>query len=113
MKFSKFQIAACLAVALTLFASLLSQPALAQNFSVLYTFTGGTDGGGGPEDIDTALIQDEAGNLNGTTIAGGDLSCPPALSQPGCGVVFKLDPQPGGKLPWHTWLLEPPLDVMP
>jgi uncharacterized repeat protein (TIGR03803 family) len=58
---------------------------------VLYTFTGGTDGGGYPISIDTALIQDDGGNLYGTTIVGGDLSCPASFTQPGCGVVFKLD----------------------
>jgi uncharacterized repeat protein (TIGR03803 family) len=91
MKFSKFQIAACLAAALTLVASLLSQPALAQNFSVLYTFTGGTDGGGTGVSITPVLIQDNEGNLHGTTAAGGDLSCAVWIHQAGCGVVFKLD----------------------
>jgi uncharacterized repeat protein (TIGR03803 family) len=50
---------------------------------VLYTFTGGKDGGnpfGG-------LIQDAAGNLYGTTTYGGDLSCNNGF---GCGTVFKL-----------------------
>jgi uncharacterized repeat protein (TIGR03803 family) len=51
---------------------------------VLYSFTGGTDGGlprGG-------LISDAAGNLYGTTTAGGDLSCEPTS---GCGTVFKVN----------------------
>ena len=53
--------------------------------SILYAFTGGTDGGNpGP-----ALVRDAAGNFYGTTYRGGDLSCDSYL--PGCGVVFKLD----------------------
>ena len=53
--------------------------------TVLYTFTGGTDGGtpfGG-------LVRDASGNFYGTTIYGGDPSC--NLSTNGCGTVFKVD----------------------
>jgi len=46
--------------------------------TVLYTFTGGNDGGI-PE---AAVIRDSAGNLYGTTADGGTA---------GCGVVYKLD----------------------
>jgi uncharacterized repeat protein (TIGR03803 family) len=55
-------------------------------FSVLYTFTGGADGGAPVAD----LVRDSAGNLYGTASLGGDLtgSCAPA----GCGVVFEVDP---------------------
>jgi uncharacterized repeat protein (TIGR03803 family) len=53
--------------------------------TVLYTFTGGADGGS----PDTGLIRDAAGNLYGTTMQGGDLQACPYL---GCGTVFKLDP---------------------
>lgn len=56
------------------------------NETLLYTFTGGTDGAspvGG-------LILDDVGNLYGTTYFGGAEPCPE--SQYGCGVVFKLDP---------------------
>src|ERR1700692_3831409 len=35
------------------------------------------------------LVKDLAGNLYGTTRAGGDLSCDPGI---GCGTIFKLDP---------------------
>jgi uncharacterized repeat protein (TIGR03803 family) len=54
------------------------------NFTVLYTFTGGTDGGL-PE---AGLVMDTSGNLYGDAGAGGDLSCVPPS---GCGVVFKID----------------------
>jgi uncharacterized repeat protein (TIGR03803 family) len=51
---------------------------------VLYTFTGGNDGG-----TPGALIQDAKGNLYGNTNTGGDLSCGQGS---GCGVVFELTP---------------------
>ncbi len=51
--------------------------------TVLYSFTGGPDGGN-PE---CRLIRDSAGNLYGTTTHGGILEC----GGSGCGVVFKLD----------------------
>jgi uncharacterized repeat protein (TIGR03803 family) len=60
--------------------------------TILYNFTGGADGsfpGGG-------VILDSAGNLYGTTIAGGSSDC-------GCGVVFKLSPQTDGS--WKYTLL--------
>jgi len=51
--------------------------------NVLYSFTGGPDGG-----IPMAgLLRDPAGNLYGTTYYGGDLSC---NSGTGCGTVFEL-----------------------
>ena len=54
-------------------------------YTVLHAFKGGEDGAG-----PLALIRDEAGNLYGTTVEGGDLACP---DDPyGCGTVFKLDP---------------------
>lgn len=58
------------------------------NFTVLYEFTGSTNGDGaepGP-----ALVQDSAGNLYGTTGIGGTGNCPTYFG--GCGVVFKIDP---------------------
>jgi|HubBroStandDraft_5_1064220.scaffolds.fasta_scaffold02498_4 uncharacterized repeat protein (TIGR03803 family) len=57
----------------------------AGKLTVLHAFTGGTDGGQ-PE---AALIQDDVGNLYGTTTVGGDLSC--GYGGLGCGVVFKVD----------------------
>ena len=53
--------------------------------SVLYSFTGGSDGGSPT----TTLMLDAKGNLYGTTSAGGDSN--------GDGVVFKLTPKSGGK----------------
>jgi len=54
--------------------------------TVLYTFTGGPDGG-----LPSAnLVRDGAGNLYGTTVGGGDPSCQPFVGG-GCGVVFKVD----------------------
>jgi uncharacterized repeat protein (TIGR03803 family) len=50
--------------------------------TVLYTFTGRTDGGS----PSSALIMDKAGNFYGTASIGGNLNC----GQYGCGVVYKL-----------------------
>jgi uncharacterized repeat protein (TIGR03803 family) len=52
--------------------------------SVLYTFSGGNDGGGPLG----GLIMDTAGNLYGTAAQGGDLS----VCFAGCGLVFKVTP---------------------
>jgi uncharacterized repeat protein (TIGR03803 family) len=57
--------------------------------SVLYSFSGGTDGFG----VSSGLIRDQAGNFYGTTVAGGisNAACtgdgPPGT----CGIVYKLD----------------------
>src|SRR5438132_6801234 len=64
--------------------------------TVLYTFTGGGDGRYPSGD----LIQDSAGNLYGTTYAGG-ASC--ISSGIGCGVVFKLDPTTGKETVLYTF----------
>lgn len=53
--------------------------------TVVYSFTGGLDGGN-PQG---GLVRDFAGNLYGTTSKGG-IGC--SGPEPGCGVVFKLDP---------------------
>src|SRR5271157_94942 len=52
--------------------------------TVLYSFTGGADGGRPV----AGLVQDAQGNLYGTTASGGDLAC---LAPYGCGTVFKVD----------------------
>jgi uncharacterized repeat protein (TIGR03803 family) len=75
-----------LIVAAVLMIGLMSAArfAQAQTFSVLYAFTGGTDGG----QPYAGLIVDNNGNLYGTTTEGGSglLGCPK-----GCGTVFKVD----------------------
>jgi uncharacterized repeat protein (TIGR03803 family) len=59
------------------------------NFSVLYTFTGFADGAGARSN----MVFDSAGNLYGTTQAGGvSYYCPVESGATGCGVVFKLSP---------------------
>jgi uncharacterized repeat protein (TIGR03803 family) len=76
-------------------ATLLAVSALAQDSEkVLHTFTGGKDGGFGG----TQLVADSAGNLYGTTFAGGNKSaeCAVYTGLHGCGVVFKLSPTEGG-----------------
>jgi len=56
--------------------------------TVLYTFQGGADGGI-PQG---ALVRDDAGNLYGTTLIGGDFSSQACLNYVnGCGVIFKVD----------------------
>ena len=70
--------------------------------TVLYSFTGGTDGAYPATD----LVRDEAGNLYGITHGGGDLSGDPSCTAffgfPGCGVVFKLD-QTGNETPLYAF----------
>jgi len=56
------------------------------NESILYNFTGGTDGAW----PSAGLVQDWQHNLYGTTSAGGQAGC--GASRSGCGVVFKLSP---------------------
>lgn len=57
-------------------------------YSVLHTFTGGTDGSF-PQGN---LIQDAGGNIYGETTSGGDSSCVFPGMQPGCGTIFEYDP---------------------
>ena len=72
-------------VVVIVLALVTTYPAQAQRYRVLYTFTGGTDGGISY----AALVRDKAGNLYGTTSIGGDVSC----DVMGCGTVFKLGPR--------------------
>jgi uncharacterized repeat protein (TIGR03803 family) len=95
-------IATTLFSALAIPVQLAGQNALGLKYTVLYTFTGRTDGAG-PYQID--LIRDEQGNLYGTTSVGGDLSACGGFF-PGCGVVFKVDPQ-GNYAVLHTFTDNP------
>jgi uncharacterized repeat protein (TIGR03803 family) len=75
--------------ALFLIAGALALGCSGQTFSVLYTFSGGADGGYPQYG---RLVGDSSGNLYGTATFGGDLNCPlVTYPGPGCGVVFKLD----------------------
>jgi uncharacterized repeat protein (TIGR03803 family) len=66
---------------------------------VLFSFTDKD----GADPMDGSLIFDRAGNLYGTTVQGGDLSCDAGYPG-GCGTVFKLTPGSDGK--WTEHLLE-------
>jgi uncharacterized repeat protein (TIGR03803 family) len=77
--------AVALICALTVIATKLAQ---AQTFKVIYTFTGGQDGGG----PNAGLTMDRAGNLYGTASGGG---------AHGYGTVFKLAPKGSG------WIFTP------
>src|SRR5580704_3702034 len=63
---------------------LLASLAQAQTFTVLYNFTGGSDGGL----VYAGVIRDAAGNLYGTASEGGDLACRAGY---GCGVVYEVN----------------------
>ncbi|MGA9355161.1 MAG: choice-of-anchor tandem repeat GloVer-containing protein [Terriglobales bacterium] len=66
------------------------------NQTVLYTFSGGSDGAypqGG-------VVMDAKGNLFGTTSNGGDMSGSVCSTFGGCGVVFELSPPSGGSGSW-------------
>ncbi len=56
--------------------------------SVLYSFTGGSDGGYGAGN----LIFDDAGNLYGSNLKGANQQTVACQNTAGCGVVFQLSP---------------------
>jgi uncharacterized repeat protein (TIGR03803 family) len=84
---SNLRVSSTLALTIILaLAIVATPPASAQTYSVLYSFTGGTDGGVSLG----ALIRDGAGNLYGTTsVSGATTGC---ILGTGCGTVFKLTP---------------------
>jgi len=85
----------CLLAAATAVAS------RAQTYTVLYTFSGGVDGGYPQWG---RLRVDPVGNLYGTATFGGDVNCPVVTAPgPGCGVVFKLDPKNGAETVLYTF----------
>ncbi len=67
----------------------LSPSGSAWSESVLYTFSGATDGGV----LFAPVVLDSKGNLSGTTYQGGNQGCGSGM---GCGVVFKLSPVSSG-----------------
>lgn len=69
-------------------------------FGLLYSFTGGSDGGQ-PND---GLILDKEGALYGTTLGGGTNPCF-YQGTSGCGTVFKLTPPALGKTKWTETVL--------
>ncbi len=82
-----------IALAIACLLALLAVPAQAQTFSVLHSFTG--PDGANPL---AGLTIDRAGNLYGTTWAGGTANC---YFKFGCGTVFKMKHSGSG------WVLTP------
>jgi len=68
--------------------------------TVLWSFTGGSDGG----QPNAGVILDSAGNLYGTTLYGGNtVQCPAQYTPAGCGVVYELDAA-GNETPLYSFL---------
>lgn len=76
--------------ALVLLIAVKAQPAQAQTFNVLYSFSGGADG----LEPEAGLTMDQQGNLYGTTIFGGYKGT--IYCYDGCGTVFTLSNQGSG-----------------
>ncbi len=69
--------------------------------TVLYTFSGGRDGA---TPLYNSLVFDAAGNLYGSTYAGGNLSAANCqIAELGCGVIFRLSPTSSGE--WKETVL--------
>jgi uncharacterized repeat protein (TIGR03803 family) len=89
-------------IAIALAALSLAGSALAAPVeTVLYSFTGGTDGGY----PFAGLIADKHGALYGVTLQGGGGGNCAALSSAGCGIVFKLTPPANGRTVWKETVL--------
>ena len=88
--------AALMVAVISALVLIAARPAQAQTETVLYNFTGGSDG----SHPDTSLISDGAGNFYGATELGG--SCP-GWNDYGCGVVYELSLNGGGG--WNQTVL--------
>jgi uncharacterized repeat protein (TIGR03803 family) len=77
-----------------------AQPAQAQTYTVLHTFSSGSDGSG-PNVPSSPLVRNSAGDVFGTTTYGGSLRC-----HLGCGVFFKLS-NSGGETILHAFTDKP------
>jgi uncharacterized repeat protein (TIGR03803 family) len=90
MKFAQLMFIRSIALAVVIsLGGGATQPAQAQTFTLLHTFTGAPDGA----NPIAGLVRDAAGNFYGTTQQGGitgGLCANSGLN--GCGTVFKLDP---------------------
>lgn len=84
--------------ALRMTGSLVERPDHGRKLTVLYSFSGGADGGL-PQ---APLIRDSAGNFYGTTYYGGT-SSPSSCYPYGCGVVFEID-STGHESVLHTFV---------
>jgi uncharacterized repeat protein (TIGR03803 family) len=79
----------CAILTIVTAVAMLASAAPASSTKLIYSFAGGNDG----EYLDTDLVIDNAGNLYGSTVQGGDFSS---------GTVFQLSPSGAG---WtHTVL---------
>jgi uncharacterized repeat protein (TIGR03803 family) len=84
----------CLVYAIVLAAisiTMASGASAATRYKVLHSFSDRNGEGYAPEAV---VVMDSAGNLYGTTVAGGNggVGC----GYPGCGIVFQLKPNPDG-----------------
>jgi uncharacterized repeat protein (TIGR03803 family) len=94
----RWPLAAALALAVSLAAATLAQPAQAQTESVIYSFKGGANDGGYPS---AGVIRDAAGNLYGTTWLGGavDLGTVFEISKHGETLLHSFRGGADGKIP--------------
>jgi uncharacterized repeat protein (TIGR03803 family) len=80
----------CITLVIVFALTVLMSPAVqAQTFNVLYNFTGAWDGA----HPNAGVTMDARGNLYGTAIFGGDLSC---NAPHGCGTVYELEHRGSG-----------------
>jgi uncharacterized repeat protein (TIGR03803 family) len=86
----------CLAILLAVLTFAGRARAAGPTENVLYRFQGGSDGA----NPYASLIADQAGNLYGTTSAGGSSNC-----SAGCGTVFRLSPPVKPGRPWTETVL--------